>query len=414
MRIAVVAPTYLPSRRANTIQVMKVCQALTSLGHVVRLAVPLPRLIPTNEVFELAWEPGREKGELYWEQIATHYGLHQHFEVEWLQAMSRWRSYDFALRAVLWARRWAAELLYTRHPQTAALASLLGMQTILEVHDLPQRTMARNLLHLYLLGKGARRLVVISRALAQEFNQSFRILSNKADFVLVAPDGVDLQRYTNLPEPQEARQQLHSIKAIHPSFPIERFTAGYSGHLYPGRGVEMLLEMAKALPMISFLIVGGEPAQVATLCTQVSQAGLQNMFVCGFVPNAQLPLYQAACEALLMPYEHRVEASSGGDIAPFLSPMKAFEYLACGRIILSSDLPVLREVLDEQNAILLPPREVDTWVAALRSVAETPQRYAALANQARRDSRQYTWETRMQRILEGITLNSRRKMRVEF
>ena len=42
--------------------------------------------------------------------------------------------------------------------------------------------------------------------------------------------------------------------------------------------------------------------------------------------------------------------------------MKMFEYMAAGRAILSSDLPVLREVLNEENAILLPPDEPAAWV----------------------------------------------------
>ena len=37
-----------------------------------------------------------------------------------------------------------------------------------------------------------------------------------------------------------------------------RFTAGYTGHLYPGRGGELLVELSAALPQITFLIVGGE------------------------------------------------------------------------------------------------------------------------------------------------------------
>jgi glycosyltransferase involved in cell wall biosynthesis len=413
MRIAVVAPTYLPSRRANTIQVMKVCQALIVLGHSVRLAVPLP--CSSSSEFEdgfLPLQSGSQQGKYPWELIAEHYGLQHRFDIEWLPSARPWRSYDFALRAVLWARRWAAELLYTRHPQTAALASLLGMAAILEVHDLPRRRMAGRLLRLFCLGKGAQRLVVISRALAMELNHRLRLASRAADFLLVAPDGVDLQRYANLPQPREARHQLLLLGTIQPPLPPERFTAGYSGHLYAGRGIDLLLAIAKDLAAIDFLVVGGEPKQVESLRLRVSQMGLQNVFVSGFVPNAHLPLYQAACDVLLMPYQRHVSASSGGDIAPYLSPMKAFEYLACGRVILSSDLAVLREVLNERNAILLPPEDKEAWMTALQTVASDPQRYMNLAEQARRDSQQYAWEARMQRILEGIRVHTRKTARV--
>ena len=91
----------------------------------------------------------------------------------------------------------------------------------------------------------------------------------------------------------------------------------------------------------NFLIVGGEPQDVENLRQRVRVIGLKNVILTGFVPNARLPLYQAACDVLLMPYQRQVAASSGGDIARYLSPMKLFEYMACERPIISSDLPVL-------------------------------------------------------------------------
>ncbi len=144
------------------------------------------------------------------------------------------------------------------------------------------------------------------------------------------------------------------------------FTAGYTGHLYAGRGGELMIELAARLPEITFLLVGGEPPDVARLQAKVNARQLDNVILTGFIPNADLPLYQAACDVLLMPYQKPVAASSGGDIAPYLSPMKLFEYLACGRAILSSDLPVLREVLNPANAVLLDPETSRAWAAALR------------------------------------------------
>lgn len=40
MRIACIATSRVPSRTANSIQVMKVCQAFVELGHEVRLWLP--------------------------------------------------------------------------------------------------------------------------------------------------------------------------------------------------------------------------------------------------------------------------------------------------------------------------------------------------------------------------------------
>jgi glycosyltransferase involved in cell wall biosynthesis len=102
-----------------------------------------------------------------------------------------------------------------------------------------------------------------------------------------------------------------------------------------------------------------------------------------------------------MPYQRRVAASSGCDISAYLSPMKLFEYLACGRVICSSDLPVLREVLNEHNAILLPPEDLSAWVEALRRVQRDPSLRASLARAAGQTAAAYTWEERVRRVLNS-------------
>lgn len=376
MKIALIAPTHLPARRANTIQVMKMAQAFTALGHEIRVWVPgLPQQPPTPD------------------ELARHYGLQRRFDVDWLPRRARLRSYDYALAAVRRSRAWRADLIYTRLPQAAALAAFLEFPVIYEIHDFPQGTLAPWLLTRFLHGRGARGLVVITAALHDALARNFPALTRHP--VILAPDGVDLARYQNLPAPSEARKTL--------DFQDSAFTVGYTGHLYPGRGAELILEIAARLPKISFLLVGGEPADVARVRTQARDRRLENVTLTGFIPNAELPRYQAACDVLLMPYQRRVAASSGGDIAAYLSPMKLFEYLACGRAILVSDLPVLREVLNPANAVLLPPDDPAAWVSVLRELQADDEKRLSLAEQARADVRQYSWEARARRILTAMT-----------
>jgi glycosyltransferase involved in cell wall biosynthesis len=405
MKIAVVAPTYLPSNRANTIQVMKMAQALMENGHTVRLAVPA----------------GRPKGLTHrWGQLAHHYGLQHEFDIQWLQSARVLRGYDFGWRAINWAKEWGAQLVFTRHPQTAAFCSLSGMPTILEVHDMPHGWTAENLFKAYLKGKGASRIIVITNALAADLAKQFPVLSTNlshrteyaaskntnrylADFMLIAPDGVDLVRYTGMPAPKDARPALANLPNISGiDIKSEQFTAGYTGHLYRGRGMDLLLEMAQRLPQIAFLIAGGEPERVEELRWEANLLSLNNVHLSGFIPNADLPLVQAACDVLLMPYQERVEASSGGDIGRYLSPMKAFEYLACGRPIVVSNLPVFREVFNEMNCILVAHDDPDAWVEALLRLQNDNSLCLKLGEQARRDAQKYDWKARAARIMEGI------------
>ncbi len=371
MKICLIAPTFLPSRRANTIQVMKMAQACVGLGHTVQVLVPNTESI---------------KSKPSWESLAKHYGLWQAFDIDWVSVMPRFRRHDYGLKSVLKAKAWRADLIYTRLPQAAAIASTLGDRTIFEVHDLPQGILGPRLLNRFLKGKGALRLVVITQALRDDLS-----LGNFP--IVIAPDGVDLERYENLTSSGKARQEL----ALR-----DQFTAGYTGHLYAGRGVDVLLGLAERLPEISFLLIGGNPSDVEKFRQKVTALGLKNVTLTGFIPNAELPQYQAACDVLLMPYQRKVAASSGGDISRYLSPMKIFEYLACGRPIVSSKLPVLLETLNEKNAILLPPDDLDAWQSALLELRDNPSWRERLGKQARSDAQKYSWKSRARMIFQDL------------
>lgn len=373
MKIVCISASKVPSDTANSIQVMKACQALAQLEHEVALLVP-----------------GKEP--VVWETLAGHYGLHTPFQVEWLPSQPRWKRYDFALKAVSRAAALQAGLVYAWAPQAALAAVLRGMPAVLELHGEPEGRLGPLVLKLFLKARGRKRLLPITRALQVKIEAlyGFRLADGE---VVVAPNGVDLERYAGLPDAQEARRQL--------GLP-EKFTAGYTGHMYPGRGMGLLFELARRFPQVQFLWVGGRPEDVQTWQERLGKEGVHNVHLTGFVENSRLPLYQAAAEVLLMPYERRIAGSSGGNSAEVCSPMKMFEYMAAGRAIISSELPVIREVLDENSAIFCPPEELEPWSQALARLLENPQVGQALGNWAMREIGQYTWTERARRALQGF------------
>jgi glycosyltransferase involved in cell wall biosynthesis len=376
MKLAVIAPAAVPANTANSIQVMKMAQAYAQLGHNVLLLYPGKRT------------------ESSWEELAEHYGLSQQFEFENVASNRFFRGYDYALRAIRRARKWGADLVHTRLPQAAAWAADNNVPTVFELHDLPTGTMGPRLFNIFTQSKAAKSIVVISKKLTEALQTEFEQLK-ESNLIQVHPDGVDLERFASLPNPKSARKQL-GLRST--------FTVGYTGSLYAGRGINLILELASSLPEMNFLIVGGRPHEVEALSSKIGKQMMSNISLAGFVPNSQLALYQAACDILLMPYQSRVSASSGGDIAPFLSPMKMFEYLASGRPILASDLAVLAEVLNPKNALILPSNDLGQWISAIKKLKASKGLRESYSSAAQKTAAKYSWEKRAAAILNSPQL----------
>jgi glycosyltransferase involved in cell wall biosynthesis len=288
--------------------------------------------------------------------------------------------------------RWDADLFYVWPYQAAALLSVLGRPTVLEVHDRPAGFAGPMLFRWILRGRGLRRLLPITESLRGTLERAYGP-ALRPPRAVVLPSGVDVEAYEDMPRPPQARRSLGLPQA---------FTAVYTGHLYPGRGVDLLAELARRNPGISFVWAGGEPSDVEAWAARTRAQGLVNVHVLGFVSQARLPLVHAAADVLLMPYARKISVSSGGDTSAFASPLKAFEYMAAGRAILASDLPVLHEVLHPKNAVLLPPEDVGAWNAALRAIRRDGGRRSSLAGRARRDAARFSWIERTRRALEGL------------
>ena len=386
MKIVFVSASQVPSDTANSIQVMKVCQAFAQLGHETILLVPAnPQPAIRNPSISLRTSP----------QLAAHYGLTTPFEIQpirccaWLPVKDR---RTFPWTAVRRARRLKADLLYTWPVQSAALGLLAGLPVMLEMHDFPAGRFGQLWYRLFLRLPGKKRLLPITHALRRELERRYRS-ALPDEQVVIAPDGVDLERYEHLPDPQPARRQL--------GLPLSP-TVVCTGHLYAGRGAGIFLTLAASFPKVNFLWVGGRPQEVDEWRGRAAACGLRNVTFSGFVPNARIPLYQAAADILLMPYERTVSTSSGGDTADICSPMKMFEYMAAGRAILSSDLPVLREVLNENNAVFCPPDDAGAWESSLGKLLADSKRRQALGQRARADVKEYSWLARARRILEDF------------
>lgn len=356
-------------------QVMKACQAISQLGHEVHLFLP------------------RYKHQLKNIDLASFYGLKTQFPMEWLSSRLSLNRYDFAFLAARKARQLKADISYVWSIQAGIFSLLAHLPVIIELHGPPEGKFGPSLFRLFQKIPGKKRLLPITHALANQLHERFNVDVRDQHLMQMSPNGVDMERYTNLPAPSAARTLLDMPSTL---------TVGYTGHLYPGRGMSLLTELARCFPSINFLWVGGRQQDVNAWRERLSAENIKNITLTGFLENSLLPLFQAAADILLMPYERVITGSSGGNSTTYASPMKMFEYMACKRAIISSDLPVIREILNPSNAILCPPEDIDAWSEALGTLIYDEEKRNALADQAWQDIQQYTWLERARKALQGF------------
>jgi len=375
MRIALITNSRIPSLTANSIQAMKVAQALMQLNHDVRMFAP------------------KEAESITHDSLLTHYGLKLAPEIEFLPSIKPLKRLDFIFHAQNAAKKIGADLIYTWLPQSALIGIKSGYPVVLEMHADVSGKLGAWWLSQFLKADGKKLMTVTTQALKNALENSTKLkLSPEA--VLIAPNGVELEKYVKLPSPSEARNQLNLKQGL---------TVGFTGHIYKGRGADLLFELAKQMPQINFLWVGGTPELVTFWKNKLHEANVLNVTMTGFVKHDVIHLYQAAADVLLMPYSSSISASSGQDIAEVINPMKMFEYMASGRAIVCADLPSIREVLNEGNCVFVSAesreQRVENWKAEIEKLLADESLRMKLGSQAQEDVEQFSWVKREERIL---------------
>lgn len=365
MRIAVISASQVPSNTANSIQVLKVCQAYVQIGHKVLLLVP-----------------GNKK--IDWEEIRSNYGLTEKFEIHWIRSVKKLHRYDFSIYSIFNAWKWKVDLIHTWTPQVALFLNWFKKVYFLELHELPTGKFGPSLFKKILKSPNKKRFLPITHALAKRYEKEFEYKFSSGEIV-ISPDGVDMERYENNQTPAEIRKELGISN---------KYSAVYTGHLYAGRGMNLLVELARLLPEIQFIWVGGRNNDVAHWRKIIIEKKLNNIMIVGFVKNEFIPLYQMAGDILLMPYEKTITGSSGGNTVDYCSPMKMFEYLASGRPIISSDIPVFHEVLNSNNAVFCDSEDSLCWRDAILQIQNQPVIAKSLSSQAKLDAKEYSWVNR--------------------
>jgi glycosyltransferase involved in cell wall biosynthesis len=368
MRIVYIHNIAMPGPEANTVNVAKMCDAFAANGCDVTLAA-------------LAGAPVHQLDAA----IRTHYGLNHPFHIVALPAVAK-RPLAAAMVGAALARRWGADLVYTRAPHAVLAGCIAGIDSILEMHTPPDAfsSLGRAAYNQALRRPHFGGMVCISDALARRLRGD---VSGGVPLV-VAHDGADER------PPPVARASG------------DRLAVGFVGRFYRGKGLELIAQIAPLCPWADFHVVGGTSESAERV---IGAAPAANIIFHGAVLHAATARHMERWDVALAPYQRSVIVADGKtDAAAWMSPLKLFEYMAAGKAILASDLPVLREVVtDRETAMLLPPDDAAAWASALRALHDDPIRRAQLGARAYDVfSARYTWRERARQILQALNCSN--------
>jgi glycosyltransferase involved in cell wall biosynthesis len=168
----------------------------------------------------------------------------------------------------------------------------------------------------------------------------------------------------------------------------------YTGTFEPYQGLDLLFAAAKAVlaerPDVKFVLAGGKPEQVVIARTQAAELGAEGIIFAGEQPAGVVPSFLDAADALVSPRRTGTN-----------TPLKIYQYLRSGRVIVATRLLTHTQVLSDEVAILTAPTPAEFARGILRAVNE-PALAERLGQAARRLAEtRYTYDAYLQRTREA-------------
>lgn len=365
-----IANVRLPTEKAHGIQIMKTCEALSSLGIKVELLVPDRKNFIKDDIFDF-------------------YKIPKNFTIKklpcldfinfpFLKKLTFWlESFTFYLSVKKYTVKNKFDAYYTRDLLLAFFLSKKIKDVFYEVHSLPQKPDSK-----YIQAwKQVRGLLVISEGIKKDL-LNFGVPQDK---IMIARDAVDLEKFKILETQLESRDRLHLDD--HEKIVL------YTGHLYEWKGADLVAQAAKYLTEVQIYLVGGTKEDVENFKKKYK---FENLHIVGFVPHDEIPRWLSAADILVLPNSAKEKISKN-----YTSPMKLFEYMTAKKPILASNLPSLKEVLDENTAVFFPADSVVSFVAQIKKML-IDERMPEIANNAYNKVQEFSWKKRAENIIKFI------------
>ncbi len=369
MKISYVVGNRIPSGRANGYAIMKLCEEWAALGHEIRLIVPGRKHSQTEDAF--AYYDIKPIFSIQRPCSSDLLGGHQIFvRIKYVIDML---SYVYALLRLKFS---SEDVLYTREYLLALV--LPKRRLFLEIHALPNTG--------FLMRRALSRVQGIV-AISSGLRDAIVRLGVDPQKICIAHDGVDLGAFENAAADKNIWREFN----IDP----EKKIVLYTGHFYKWKGVDTLIEAARLLsPNVHVVLMGGTDDELVNFQKYTGQ----NLSILPYQPTYRVPAFLKSADALVIPNSATAEISR-----VYASPLKLFEYMAAKVPIVASDVPSIREILDDGSAFWFTPDDPESCARAIADALLLKTESAEKAARAHSVVEAYTWNARAQKIAEYFT-----------
>ncbi len=383
MNLVYVTNARIPTEKAHGLQIMKACESFALRGINIKLVVPSRLKTPAGNPFD-------------------YYGINKKFPIKklfcvdlfWLPILSKRvafyiQSLTFGFFATLYLlpQKRGGYIFYSRDFVTLFFLCLFGFNPVAEIHD--YRSKKPKQIINYILRK-SRKIIVNSSGTMELMTGHYPQISK--DKFLVIPNGVDLDFFDIKDSKETARDKLGISQ--------NKKIIAYLGSLEvvgTEKGVADLIGAFELLENINkemeLYIIGG-PDNLVSKYKKSSNSEL--VIFTGRVDYKKIPLYLRAVDAVIIPLPE-------GRHSITTSPIKLFEYMASGKPIIASDLPSLRQYLNDENALFFAVGNQKDMAEKIKTVLNDSDLADKLSKQALDDSGKYSWNNRADKIISTIS-----------
>lgn len=372
MSLIYISQNRIPSDKGYAIQIMKMCEAFAISDIDIKL-------------FVLTYENNKKNKK----DLFDFFNIKKEFPVYDIETPFIIRlgkigyiiqGLFFSLKILFTQSISLKDIIYTRDWIPSIIFSLLGYKVYFEIHT------HHGSVGSIFAEKLSSGIIVISKGL-KDFYIEKGFAENK---IFIAPSGVDIDDFSEIGEKKDIRQELGLDKDIK--------IALYTGHLYEWKGIDTMINASKYIgENIKIVCIGGTEYDIERIKKDPRLFKNKNIYFLGSKPFKDIALYMRSADVFLLPNSNKSIISER-----FTSPLKLFTYMAMRKPIIISDLPAMREIVDDNMVYFFESENEKSLIEKIKLGIENKIESDRKINIAYNKVTDYSWINRANRLLSFI------------